>query len=118
MVINSVNLLKYVYNRSCYPLMELNPRSVVILDNAAIHHVESVINLIEETGALAIFLSPYSPDLMPIEECFSKVKSYLRAYDPYIQISTESEMEEMILSAFTSITAEDCCGWMQDCGYM
>ena len=52
------------------PFNGINPRSVVILDNAAIHHVESAINLIEETGALAIFLPPYSPDLMPIEERF------------------------------------------------
>ena len=57
----------------------VNGRSVVILDNATIHHVESAISLIEETGALAIYLPPYSPDLMPIEECISKVKAYIRS---------------------------------------
>ena len=96
----------------------VNGRSVVILDNATIHHVESAISLIEETGALAIYLPPYSPDLMPIEECISKVKAYIRAYDPLVQILTESEMEELILSAFTSITPEDCYRWMTDCGYI
>ena len=55
-----------------------NPRSVVILDNASIHHVETVTRLISATGALVRFLPPYSPDLNPIEEAFSKVKSYLR----------------------------------------
>ena len=43
------------------PFNGTNPRSVVILDNAAIHHTHSAIQLIEETGALAVFLPPYSP---------------------------------------------------------
>ena len=38
------------------PFNGMNLRSVDILDNATIHHVESAICLIEETGALAIFL--------------------------------------------------------------
>ena len=59
MMRNSVNLLKDVYNPSCYPFNGINPRSVMILDKAAIHHVESAINLIEEIGALAIFFPPY-----------------------------------------------------------
>ena len=33
-----------------------NPRSIVVFYNAAIHHVEPVIKLIEETGALVMFL--------------------------------------------------------------
>ena len=60
------------------PFNGTNPRSVVILDNAAIYHAHPATELIEETGALAVFLPPYSPDYMPIEECFSKVKSYLQ----------------------------------------
>jgi len=94
-----------------------NSRSVVILDNAAIHHAHPAIELIEETGVLAVFLPPYSPDFMPIEEFFSKVKRYLRSCDPLVGILHESEMEELILSAFASITADDYYRWMQDCGY-
>ena len=55
-----------------------NPRSVVVIDNAAIHHVDAVIDLITAAGALVRFLPPYSPDLNPIEEAFSKVKAYLK----------------------------------------
>ena len=55
---------------------------------------------------------------MPIEECFSKVKCYLRGCDPPVSILGESEMEEMILAAFANITAGDCQGWMRDCGYI
>ena len=52
---------------------------------------------------------------MPNEECFSKIKSFLRAND---QIIGESEIEDVILSAIASVTAEDCYGWMEHCGYI
>ena len=47
------------------PFDDTNPKSV-ILDNAAINHAHPAIELIEET---AVFLLPYPPDYMPIEEC-------------------------------------------------
>jgi len=48
-----------------------NPRSVVIMDNASIHHVGPAVKWIEEHGAMLHFLPPYFPDLDPIEEAFS-----------------------------------------------
>ena len=45
------------------PLNVVNPRSVVIMDNASIHHVEEVRDLIEmQAGAMLLFLPPYLPD--------------------------------------------------------
>ena len=44
-----------------------------ILDNAAIHHVPEVRDIIQGTGALLIYLPPYSSDFNPLEEVFSKV---------------------------------------------
>ena len=56
-----------------------NERSVVILDNASIHHIDSVVELIEDNaGARVMFLPPYSPDLNPLEEAFSQVKAIMR----------------------------------------
>ena len=57
-----------------------NPRSIVVMDNCSIHHVEQVTALLEEAGILVLFLPPYSPDLNPIESVFGFVKGYLKQY--------------------------------------
>jgi len=50
------------------PFNNINPRSVVIMDNASIHHVQEVSDLIEtQAGARLHYLPPYSPDLNPAE---------------------------------------------------
>uniref|UniRef100_A0A1X7UKH8 Tc1-like transposase DDE domain-containing protein n=1 Tax=Amphimedon queenslandica TaxID=400682 RepID=A0A1X7UKH8_AMPQE len=54
------------------------------MDNASIHHVDEVIDKIESTGAIVQFLPPYSPDLNPIEEAFSKVKANLKKNESLI----------------------------------
>ena len=67
-----------VYSASFNHLMASIPDQLVVLDNASIHHLSTVVDLISAAGALVRFLPPYSPDMNPIEEAFSKVKSHLR----------------------------------------
>ena len=73
-----------LFVRSCLlpvlqPFNWINPRSVVVLDNASIHHVESISDIIEgQVGARLLFLPPYSPDLNQVEEVFSKVKGIMK----------------------------------------
>ena len=63
-----------------YPL----PRSIVVLDNASIHHYPELICAIRSQGAEVIFLPPYSPDFNPIEVAFSLIKFYcLRNHTEY-----------------------------------
>jgi len=73
--------------------------------------VDHLVNLIESMGVLVLFLPPYSPDMMPIESAFSKVKSFLKAIGAY------DDPTDIALAAFASITPEDCLGWIQNCGY-
>ena len=54
-----------------------NPRSVVVFDNASIHHLETVVDLIEAAGTLVRFLPPYRPDLNPIEELLNHTSESL-----------------------------------------
>jgi len=49
-------------------------RSLVIIDNATIHHSDEIINMIEGKGAKILYLPPYSPDLNPIELMFAVYK--------------------------------------------
>ena len=55
------------------PFNWTNHHSVIVMDNASIHHTQGVINLIEnQAGARLVFLPPYSPDLNPAEEVLVK----------------------------------------------
>ena len=56
------------------PFNGSNARSVVIKDNASVHHVARVVERIQQTGATICFLPPCSPDLNPAEEVFSKIR--------------------------------------------
>lgn len=93
-----------------------NPKSVVVLDNASIHHVDAVVDLITAAGALVRFLPPYSPDLNPIEEIFSQVKSYIK--DNEIIFKTTEEPRLIVASAFASITTQDCQNYIRHAGYI
>ena len=97
------------------PFDGTNPRSVVILDNASVHHCDGTVELIESAGALVIFLPPYSPDLNPIEETFASIKSYIRTHEDAIQ--SDNDLLEVMMHAFASVTSESCRGWFRDCGY-
>jgi len=47
---------------------------VSLIDNAAIHYFQAAIDAFHTTGATVIFLPPYSPDFMPLEELFCSSK--------------------------------------------
>jgi transposase len=57
---------------------ELRAGDIVVMDNLSSHKGLRVRALIEAAGAHLLFLPPYSPDLNPIENAFSKLKALLR----------------------------------------
>ena len=75
---------------------------MIVMDNASIHHLDRVHEIITGAGARLCFLPPYSPDLMPLEEVFSKVKYCLKANDNEYLATSEPEM--IVKIAFCSIT--------------
>lgn len=85
----------------------------VMMDNARIHQEKFIRPLIEGAGAHLIFLSPYSPDFSPIENCWSKVKQIIRSLEPRNYI----ELDQAIQVAMQSITLEDIHNWFTHCCY-
>jgi hypothetical protein len=59
--------------------------SVIIMDNARIHHDNELIALLEGLGCRVIFLPPYSPDYNPIETAFSTVKSWIKRNSNFME---------------------------------
>jgi transposase len=85
----------------------------VVLDNLGAHKVEGVRAAIEARGARLLYLPPYSPDLNPIERCWSKIKTTLRA----AQARTREALEEAITLALATVTESDARAWFKHCGY-
>ena len=96
----------------------VNPRSVEVMDNASIHHLVHVQDIITGVGAKLklVFLPPYSPDFMPLEEVFAEVKLLLRASDSIYLASTTPEL--MVKLAFTTVTQENCLSYIEHAGYI
>ncbi|MCA1740851.1 MAG: transposase, partial [Actinobacteria bacterium] len=87
---------------------------IVVMDNLSVHKSKQVERLIEEAGATLLFLPPYSPDMNPIEEAFSKVKSILRKAKSR---SKGALLLEATGHALDAITPEDIHGFYSNCGY-
>jgi transposase len=91
----------------------LNRGDIVVMDNNPIHKLDEIEDAIEAAGAWVLFLPTYSPDLNPIELCWSKVKSCLRSLKP----RTLPNLLDTLGHAFSSITQPDILNWFQHCGY-
>ena len=96
------------------PFDGTSPKSILVMDNASVHHITEVSELFQQAGILVFFLPPYSPDLNPIEESYSYVKNYLRQHDSLLQVI--SNPIDVIKSAFSSITPDMCINWIHHAG--
>jgi transposase len=86
---------------------------VVVMDNLTAHKGARVRELIEERGCELIYLPPYSPDLNPIEEAFSKIKGLMRKAGA----RTREALVEAMGVAISAISAGDARGFFEHCGY-
>jgi transposase len=91
----------------------LKPGNVVVLDNLGAHHATGVRALIESVGARVLYLPAYSPDLNPIELCWSKLKSTLKA----LGARTVATLRDVIEAAADFISPDDARAWFAHCGY-
>ena len=59
--------------------------SVIIMDNARIHHDNELVELLEGLGCRVVFLPPYSPDFNPIETAFSNIKLWIKRNNNFME---------------------------------
>jgi transposase len=91
----------------------LSAGDIVVMDNLSAHKAEAVGRMIAGRGAELLYLPPYSPDLNPIERCWSKIKTALRA----AKARTSERLNEAIKQAFETVTESDARAWFKHCGY-
>lgn len=81
--------------------------AVVVMDNLSAHEVSGIREALQRVGASIVYLSPYSPDFNPIENCWSKVKAYLRK----IAAHTRDRLDAAISEVLEMVSLTDIHHW-------
>ncbi|WP_242527419.1 transposase [Ktedonosporobacter rubrisoli] len=87
---------------------------MVVMDNLAAHKSARIEEVIRARGCQLLFLPSYSPDYSPIEETFSKLKTFLRR----VGARTREALHDAIAQALLTVTPQDAQGWFRHCGYL
>jgi transposase len=91
----------------------LRPGDIVVMDNLSSHKNPAVRQAIRSAGAKLFFLPPYSPDLNPIEQAFSKLKTLLRKENA----RTIEPVETCIARLLGQIAPAECLNYFREAGY-
>jgi len=94
-------------------LPSLQRGQIVVMDNLTAHKGDRIRELIESAGCELLYLPPYSPDLNPIEEAFSKIKGLLRKAGA----RSREALIKALGRALEAITSQDARGFFEHCGY-
>lgn len=108
--IGTEQFLEFTRKRLC---PRLQRGDIVILDNLKPHHATAVREAIASVGAELLFLPPYSPDLNPIELCWSLVKLRLRQ----VAARTVPTLKRAIRTVFRQLRTSYFPAWFLHCGY-
>ena len=91
----------------------LKPGDIVILDNLGSHKSQRIRQKIIAAGAGFAFLPPYSPDLNPIEQLFSKLKHWMRI----AQHRTIEEVWRHVGRILDTVQPHECANYLRNAGY-
>lgn len=94
-------------------LGEQKPDAILVMDNLSAHKNHAVKDAITAAGLTLRYLPRYSPDFSPIEPCWSKIKTALRA----VAARTVESLRAALDTAAADVTADDAAGWFRHCGY-
>ena len=91
----------------------LRERPDAIMDNLAAHKAAVVRKAFDQAGISYRYLPAYSPDMNPIEQAWSKLKTHLRAK----AARSRDALERAIPDALKTITPSNAQGWFRKAGY-
>lgn len=91
----------------------LRPGDIIILDNLGSHKSNAVRQAVLAADARLAFLPPYSPDLNPIEQVFSKIKHWMRM----AQARTIDAINTRIGELVGTISSRECANYLSNAGY-
>ena len=91
----------------------LLPGDIVIPDNLGSHKSKCARAAIRARGAHLIFLPPYSPDLNPIEQLFSKLKHWMREAQKRDHESIWRRVGEIL----DIVSHDECANYLRHAGY-
>jgi transposase len=95
-------------------LPTLSAGQVIVVDNVGAHQPDRIRELVTAAGCALVFLPAYSPDLSPIEEANSLIKTLVKA----AAARTRAALDAAIAVALAAVTAEDAAGWFAHAGYL
>ena len=82
---------------------------IVVQDNAKFHKTAEVKEVYEEGRCQhqQEFIPPYSPQLNMIEECWNKIKAYVKR----LEKSDQASLLRLIDEAYSTVNVDDAKGW-------
>ena len=86
---------------------------IVCMDNVSLHKTAGIKEAIEARGASVYYLPAYSPDLNPIEQFFSKLKSILRK----TAARTVDRLWKTIAACIKMVSKRECAAYLANSGY-
>ena len=96
------------------PALKDRPDALLVMDNLPAHKAAAVRDALDRAGLAHRYLPPYSPDLNPIEQAWSKLKASLRATGA----RSREALEAALGPALLAITAQDAEAWFRLAGYI
>ena len=108
--INAISFLAWVEQ---FLIPELEPGSILVIDNLGSHKGSQVRKRLKAAGIKLFFLPPYSPDLNPIEQVFSKLKRLLRKANERTVEATWRRVGKLL----DRFPPDECLNYIANAGY-
>jgi transposase len=92
---------------------QMRPGDLLVMDNLAAHKAACVRAALDRCGIARLYLPPYSPDLNPIENAFSKLKGLMRGAAE----RTVDGLKNAVRKLLRCFDSEECRNYIRHCGY-